>query len=306
MQTYNQERKRIMKFSEVQLNVASDQAIAGIQKHVPAISLFARSFTPNASQQFTGIAVPAFANLSGATTMDANNITSDIWCNGEELQASVVSLEKNISKVYALTDYEAANTDNLYLADAARAIADQVTLEAVKYVMQTTLGDANLSTFAELSDISADAPTTKQGFAGLYNLASEKGANPYDCVVVLNPATFGALLSSMGDSYVYGGPELVRGGFVENLYGFRGVVACPQLASGTKGFIIPWNTLGVVSRWDKPAIDGYSDTWTAVDPKTGFTIGYRVFEHLCRGKAYMGGNVLFGAKILQKGIIKLV
>lgn len=113
-----------MKFSEVQLNVASDQAIAGIQKHVPAISLFARSFTPNASEQFTGIAVPAFANLSGATTMDANNITSDIWSNGEELQASVVSLEKNISKVYGLTDYEAANTDNLYLADGARAIAD--------------------------------------------------------------------------------------------------------------------------------------------------------------------------------------
>lgn len=172
--------------------------------------------------------------------------------------------------------------------------------------MQTTLGDANLSTFAELSDISADAPTTKQGFAGLYNVASEKGANPYDCVAVLNPATFAALLSSMGDSYVYGGPELVRGGFVENLYGFRGVVGCPQLASGTKGFIIPWNCLGVVSRYDKPAIDGYADTWTAVDPKTGFTVGYRVFEDLRRGKAYLGGNVLFGAKILQKGIIKLV
>lgn len=295
-----------MKFSEIQLNVAADQAIAGIQKHVPSIASFARSFNSRPAEQYTGVAVPAFANLSGATTMDANNITSDIWCNGEELQGSVVSLEKNISKVYALTDYEAAATDNLYLADAARAIADQVTLEAVKYVMQTTLADANLSAFAELSDISADAPTSKQGFAGLFNVANEKGANPYDSVLVLNPATFSALLSSMGDSYVYGGPELVRGGTVENLYGFRAVVACPQLAAGTKGFIIPWNCLGVVSRWDKPAIDGYSDTWTAVDPKTGFTIGYRVFEHLCRGKAYIGGNCLFGAKILQKGIIKLV
>lgn len=295
-----------MKFSEIQLNVAADQAIAGIQKHVPAISLFARSFNSRPAEQFTGVAVPAFANLSGASVQDANNLTSDIWCNGEELQGSVVSLNKNISKVYALTDYEAANTDNLYLADASRAIAEQVTLEAVKYVMQTTLGDANLSAFADLSDISADAPTSKAGFAGLFNIASQKGANPYDSVVVLDPATFSALLSSMGDSYVYGGPELVRTGVVEGLYGFRGVVACPQLAAGTKGFIIPWNTLGVVSRWDKPAIDGYSDTWTAVDPKTGFTLGYRVFEHLCKGKAFIGGNVLFGAKILQKGIIKLV
>ena len=113
-----------MKFSEIQLNVAADQAIAGIQKHVPSISLFARSFNSRPAEQYTGVAVPAFANLSGATTMDANNITADIWCNGEELQGSVVSLEKNISKVYSLTDYEAAATDNLYLADGARAIAD--------------------------------------------------------------------------------------------------------------------------------------------------------------------------------------
>lgn len=294
-----------MKFSEIQLNVAADQAIAGIQKHVPAISLFARSFNARPAEKFTGIAVPAFANLSGANIQDANNLTSDIWCAGEELQGAVVSLEKNISKVYALTDYEAAATDNLYLADGARAIADQVTLEAVKYVFENTLADSNLSTVQELTAYTASAPTSKQGFAGLYATASDKGANPYDCVVVLNPATYSALLSSMGDSYVYGGPEMVRSGVVENLYGFRGVVCSPFMPEGKKGFIIPWNTLGVVSRWDKPAIDGYEETWTAVDPKTGFTIGYRIFEHLCKGKAFMGGNVLFGAKILQAGIITL-
>lgn len=294
-----------MKFSEIQLNVAADQAIAGIQKHVPSISLFARSFNSRPAEQFTGVAVPAFSNLSGATVMDANNITSDIWCNGEELQGSVVSLEKNISKVYALTDYEAAATDNLYLADAARAIADQVTLEAVKYVFQNVLADSNLSTVQELTAYTTTAPTAKQGFAGLFATASDCGVNPYDCVLVLNPATYSAMLSSLGDSYVYGGPEMVRSGVVENLYGFRGVVCSPFMPTGKKGFIIPWNTLGVVSRWDRPAIDGYSDTWTAVDPKTGFTVGYRVFEHLCKGKAFVGGNVLFGAKVLQAGIITL-
>ena len=251
------------------------------------------------------MAVPAFANLSGATVSDANNITSDIWCNGEELQGSVVSLEKNISKVYALTDYEAAATDNLYLADAARAIADQVTLEAVKYVFENTLADSNLSTVQDLTAYTDTAPTTKQGFADLFATASDKGLNPYDCVAVLDAGTFSKLLGTLGDSYVYGGPELVRSGVVENLYGFRGVVMSPFMPSGTKGYIIPWNSLGVVSRYDRPAIDGYSDTWTAIDPKTGFTVGYRVFEHLCRGKAYVGGNVLFGARVLQKGIITL-
>lgn len=168
-----------------------------------------------------------------------------------------------------------------------------------------TLADSNLSTVQTLSDYTETAPTTKAGFAGLFAIAGDKGLNPYDCVVVLNNATYASLLSSMGDSYVYGGPELVRSGVVENLYGFRGVVNSPFMPAGKKGFIIPWNSLGVVSRWDKPAIDGYEETWTAVDPKTGFTVGYRVFEHLCKGKAYIGGNCLFGAKILQKGIITL-
>lgn len=217
----------------------------------------------------------------------------------------MVSLEKNISKVYGLTDYEAAATDNLYLADGARAIAEQVTLEAVKYTFETVLAESNLSTVQDITEYTASAPTSKAGFAGLFAVASSKGANPYDCVAVLDPVTYAGMLSTLGDSYVYGGPEMVRAGVVENLYGLRGVVCSPFMPTGIKGYVIPWNCLGVVSRWDKPAVDGYADTWTATDPKTGATIGYRIFEHLCRGKAYMGGNMLFGAKVLQKGIITL-
>ena len=293
-----------MKFSEIQINVASDQAIQGIQKHVPAISLFARSFTPRAGEQYNGVAVPAFANLSGATSQDANNLTSDIWSDGEELQGAVVPLQKNISKVYALTDLEAANTDNLYLADGARAIADQVTLEAVKYVFTEVLADSNLSTVQTLSDYTETAPTTKGGFASLFATASDAGLNPYDCVVVLNPTTYAALLSTM-DYNILGGVEAVRSGVVDSIYGFRGCVCSPFMPTGKKGFVVPFNCLGVVSRWDKPAIDGYADTWTAIDPKTGFTVGYRIYESLGKGKAFIGGNVLFGAKVLQKGIITL-
>ncbi len=56
-----------MKFSEIQLHVAAETAIAAVQKHVPSISLFARSFTARPAEKFTGVAVPIFANLSGAT-----------------------------------------------------------------------------------------------------------------------------------------------------------------------------------------------------------------------------------------------
>lgn len=295
------------KFSEIQLNVASDQAIAGIQKHVPSIASFARSFSSAAGSPFNGIALPIFANLSGVSNQSANSMADGTWCNGEELEGAVVTLDKHISKVYKMSDYTAQSVgDNLYLADASRAIAEQVTLEAVKSVFTVTLGDANLSTVETLSDYTATAPTAKQGFAGLFATASEKGLNPYDTVAVLDAPTFAACLSSLGDSAIYGGPEAVRNGVFENgPYGFKTVVMCPFLASGTKGFLIPYDSIGVASRYDAPAIDGYAETWSAVDPKTGFTISYRVFEHLCNGAAYIGGSTLFGAKILQKGIVKL-
>lgn len=296
-----------MKFSEIQLNVAADQAISGIQKHIPAISLFARSFSSQAGEQFNGVAVPVFANDDGAKVQDATNPATDVWGNGEALNGAVIGLNKNISKVYTLTDLEASAADNLYLADGARAIADQLTMAACKYVFAETLKDSNLEAVLgedALSSCTATAPSDKAGFAGLFATASDAGLNPYDCVLALNATKFAALMGAL-DSSVYGGPDAVRNGVIEGLYGFRGVVMSPFLNTGVKGYIIPYNCLGCVSRWDKPAIDGYSDVWTAVDPKTGFTVGYRVYEDLASGKAFIGGNILFGAKVLQRGIIKL-
>lgn len=286
------------KFSEIQLNVAADQAAIAVQKHVPKISLFAKSFSDGVGQPFNGIAVPVFANLSGVADV-APNAIEDKYCNGEQLEGTVIPLDKQFIKSYALTDYEVGSTDKLYLVDGARAIADQLGLAVANYVFGNVLSSADIT-------LSASTPTAKQGFADLFASAADNGINPYDTVVALNPTTFAKLLGSL-DSYVYGGPEAVRDGVVPGLYGFRGVVVAPTLPAGVNGFLIDWESIGVVSRWNRPAIEGYQAVFNATDEKTGMTIGYRVFEHLCRGTAYIAGDILFGAKILQpKGIIKLV
>ena len=77
------------------------------------------------------------------------------------------------------------------------------------------------------------------------------------------------------------------------------------LPSGVKGAIIPYNTVGIISRLNTPAINGYVDTFTA-ETSDGFGVQFRVFENLCSGKAILAGDVLVGAKILQDGIIRLV
>ena len=287
------------KFADIQLTVASEQAIAGIQKHVPKISLFAKSFSGRAGSPYNAVAVPVFANLSGVADVDYKDPTVDKYCSGEQLEGQMIPLNKQFVKSYALTDYEVGSTDSLYLADGARAIADQLTLEVANYVFGTVLSSAEIT-------VSASTPSTKAGFAGLLAATANAGANPYDCVVALNANTYSTLLGTL-DSYVYGGPEAVRDGVVPGLYGFRGVVLAPTMPADINGFIIPWESIGVVSRWNKPAVDGYEATWVATDDKTGFSIGYRVFEHLCRGTAYIAGDVLCGAKLLAPSkIVKLV
>jgi hypothetical protein len=288
-----------MNFSQIQLNVASESAIMGIQKHVPKISLFAKSFTGRPGQPYNGVAIPLFANLSGVSTYDPNS-AEDKYCEGETLQGAVIPLNKLTVKSYTLTDYEVGSTDNLYLADGARAMAEQAVLDIANKIFTGTdaLGSSEITA-------TTSTPSTKAGFAGLFGAAANAGANPYDCVVALNATTFSTLLGTL-DSYVYGGPEAIRDGVVPGLYGFRGVVVAPSLPEGVNGFIIPWESIGVASRWNKAAVDGYDAQWTATDPKTGFTVGFRVFEHLCSGTAKMAADVLWGVKLIQPSkIVKI-
>lgn len=300
-----------MKFSEIQINAASDRAIAGIQKHVPKISLFANSFSGRPGQAYNGVAVPIFQNLTtGSKTVITQgvsaNLLTDKYCSGEQMNGATIPLDRLFVKSYALTDYEVGATDNLYLADGAGAIADQLGHDVADYVFRTVL-DTNAS--IQNAGVAITALDNKAAFANLFATAAENDMNPYDCVLALDAPLFASLLGSL-DSYVYGGPEAIRDGVIPGLYGFRGVVCMPKLTdsqgAGTRGFIIQWNSIGVASRWNKPAIDGYDAAWAATDDKTGMPIGFRVFEDKCKGAAMFSGEILFGAKVIQpEGILKI-
>lgn len=292
-----------MNFSETTLNVASESAIMGIQKHIPKINLFAKSFSGRGDRRYNGVAIPIFSNLSGVDTIttlgDGADLLTDKYGIGEALQAQVISLDNLTYKSYGLTDYEVGNVGNDYLADGARAMAEQISLEIANKIFTQVLSGSTAS-------VSATTPTTKAGFAGLFAAAANAGANPYDCVVALDAPTFSTLLGTL-DSYVYGGAEAVRDGVVPGLYGFRGVVVAPSLPTGVNGFIIPWESIGVVNRYNRPAIDGYEATFSATDPHTGFTIGYRIYEDRKKGVEVMAADCLWGAKLIAPNkIVRLV
>ena len=283
-----------MAFSDLQIKVASETAVMGLQKHMASLKYFAKDVKPTADRPFAGVQVPVYS-LSEAAEFDEN---TNNWCGGRnEANGVVVTLDKHLIKSISLDDVSAGETDINFLRDGSQAIADVLGHAANKYVWGL-INSSNVPTQETFNGAS------KTAFANLFKIADHHGENPYECVLALNPENFAKLLSML-DANVYSTDEAIKYGVVEGLYGFKAVVCTSYLPAGTIGAIIPYNTIAIVSRTNKPAVDGYVATWTA-ETEDGFSLGYRVFEHLCYGKMFLGADVLMGAKIVQDGIVRLV
>lgn len=294
-----------MAFSDIAIKKASEAAIFGLQRHMGKFSLFAHNFSPAAGSQYSGIQIPVYDLTAAADFAEGTND----YCNGaDSVDGAVITLDKHFVKSIALPDTGIGVTEGDYagaangeaelnfIADGSKAIADVLGTAANKYVFgQFTATNVTKS---------ADMPTTKAGFAGLMKICDDNGVDPYDCTLVLDPANYGSLLATL-DANVYGTADAIKNGYIEGIYGFKGVVMSGYLPEGVKGVIIPRDTFGIVTRVNTPAVNGYVNTWTAEDGN-GVAIGMRVFENLCAGKALLAGDMLFGAKILQDKAIRLV
>ena len=284
-----------MAYSDLQLKVAAETAIMGIQKHMGALKEFAHDFKELSDRKGAAIAVPVY-NLSAAAEFDE---ATNNWCSGtNEIDGVTVNLDKHFIKSIALNDVQNAEADVNFLRDGAQAIAEVLAHAANKYVFGL-MTDTNLPLSASFDG------SSKAVFANLFKIADDNGLNPYECVVALTPEYFAKALSYL-DSNVYGGSEAIRTGVIPGLYGFSSVICTSYLPNSAKGVIIKKDAIGIASRVNSPVIDGYAATWTAASPD-GIAIGFRAFEHLCFGKAYLGGDILFGARVLQtNGGVRLV
>ena len=280
-----------MALSDLQLKVASETAVLGIKKHMAPLSFFAHNFKELEDRPGAAIAVPVY-NLSAAAEYSSENN----WGTTEDINGVTVTLDKHFIKSVGLDDVTASEGDINFLKDGTQAIVD-VLGHAVNAYAFGLINATNVPVSAEVS------LSSKAAFAQLFATANSNGVNPYESVLVLDPANFAALLGTQ-DALVRGTDDAVKYGVVEGLYGFRGVV-CSSNLSGCNGAIIPYGSFGVAARVNAPAIQGYTSTFTAVDDN-GLAIGFRTYENLAEGKAILGGDILFGAKILQSGIIRLV
>lgn len=276
-----------MAFNDLQLKVAAETAIMGLQPHMASLKYFAHNFKELEDRKGSAIAVPVYSLTDAAEfDTDTNN-----WGSGaNEIQGEVLNLEKHLIKSIALDDVAANTTEVNFLRDGTKAIVDVIAHGANKYVYGM-INETNCPTSAAFTG------SDKTAFANLFKIASDNGINPYEAVVVLTPEYYSKVLSFL-DAVVYSNDQAVKYGVVEGLYGFRAVIASSYLPAGVKGAIIPYQCVGIASRINKPAVDGYVNTWTATT-EDGFALGFRVYEDLAKGVARLGADVLMGAKLFQ-------
>ena len=285
-----------MALSDLQLKVASETAVLGIQKYMAPLTKLAHNFKELEGKKGAAIAVPVF-KLDAAAEFNAS---TNNWSNSEDIDGLVVTLDKHFIKSIGIDDVANGDSDVNLLRDGTKAITEVLARAANAY----TFGLINATNVTETAEIPAVASFSKQDAADLFAVADEKGVNPYESTLVLSPRYFAKVLGTT-DALVYGGDDAVKFGVVPGMYGFRDVICTSYLPEGTVGAIVPYGTLGVVSRVNAPAINGYVATFTAQDDN-GLALGFRVHENLSEGRALLGGDVLFGAKILQDGIVRLV
>lgn len=277
-------------FSDLKMKVMSESALQAIYPELVRLQDFAKNYSELEDRPGAAIVIPTY-DLSAAADFDAdsNNYASGV----NEIKAANVQLNKHLVKSVAITDRDLADTGVQFVKDAAAGIASVIGRGLNQYVMGM-FNSTNIPLSAELN------LTTKAGATSLYNLAADNGLDVADSIVVLNPTQFGKLLQHV-DFMQYGGTEAIRYGYVPGFVGFKSVVCSTYLPEGVAGVIVNRNTVGLASRYLAPLAGAYPASWKAVDPNSGFTIGFRLFADLATGTRYLAGEALVGASIFYNG-----
>ena len=279
-------------FSDLKMKVMSESALGAIYPELVKLQDFAHNYSELEDRPGTAIVIPTY-DLSAAA--DFNEESNNYGGGVQEIKSANVQLNKHLVKSVSITDRDIADTGVQFVKDAAAGIASVIGRGLNAYVMGM-FNSTNIPLSASFDVGTKAAPTAHK----LYQIAAENGLDVADSIVILDPENFSNLLGIL-DAYMYNGSEAVRYGYVPGLYGFKSVVCSTYLPEGVNGVIVNRNTVGIASRFLQPLANAYPSTWKAVEPNSGFALGFRLFADLKTGRRYLAGEALVGASIFYNG-----
>jgi hypothetical protein len=272
--------------------VYTDRFIECIELELERISSFSLDFSGDfINQPGESVVVPLVKADAAAEWDDAsNNYIRPV----ATLKDTKVTIDKRPIAGFAISPVQFATFNPTYWEGKARLNARSVGLKVVN-AMFGLVTAANFPT----ENVVTLAGFTKGKVAALRALVAQNGMAPGDCVVVLNPAYFSALLADL-DASVYGGREAILGGRLPGLFGFRDFVEAPNLT--IPGFIAYPSALAGASRLIRPLRTDIYDVFdTSTDDATGFAFNTVVATEIATGKTSMSVESNFGVAVGDAG-----
>lgn len=292
-----------MAFSDLTKEVLSPVAVQTLATLTGKFKYFATNFTPQNAERYSGVQVQVYDLSAGQFVKDTND-----WCDGETPGGLVVPLEYHSIAGIALPDTGIQTSISAGYGETDANVA-QIVKNATVGIINALEKDITKNIYGKFlsGDISLSAhslPALSTMTYAKWGEAVAKAATEFDttdAVMVLDSATFyGGFLPTLPSNIIYNAEDPVQGGIVRNFMGLKAVVCIPNnvLGSSFKGAIIARDALGIVSRYNAPAINGYWDTFK-ITTEDGFTVGFRAFENLCQGEMKFRGDALYGSKFLH-------
>lgn len=315
-----------------ELVFAANTAILKAQRAIAKLTKFATDFTPEAAQPGSTMMIQFFDD---GLASEFNEATNNYSHADGSTSFIPVTFGSHIKKSFAFTpkDYLAVNGSKFWENSgtaAGRAVEIGILLAVSKLFNATLIPTSGQDKQEDAS--SGRVTGTLLDFGAWNEQVFGTGAfdknkvainarqycdaaeiNAGECVLMLTAKAYGEVLASL-DANLYGGPEAIRYGMIEGLYGFDAVMENDLLnktldtstgklvdnGQNLVGVIIPRNAVGIAGRV-LPVLNPklYEEVGTVTDEHSGLTMQFRRGGAWETDRSVMTCEALFGAKLLQ-------
>lgn len=280
------------------LVAGADKCILAARPFLEFVKLFSTNFKAEGSERYAGIAVNVLSAASenfgpGAGYTHATNT----------IKPATVTLDAHRKSTFTIGDKDALTNE---LAPCWSEMGPKAGEAIAKYAVQTIMGlltygnrtaSITQATYAALAD-----------FTAIWGKVMAAGYDPRQCVLILTPTAYAALLASL-PAYVIGDDQILRSAMIGEFLGFKAVVPSPNAAVASAadanngiGFVVPEGAIAVADRVVVPVKEGGNliEFGTITDDATGFAFGTRAVVDADQGTLSYSVDCLFGAALSKQ------
>jgi hypothetical protein len=286
--------------SNAGLVAAADKCILALKPFVEFTKLFSTNYAPVNGEKFSAIAVEVLSSDSE----DFDPSTGKNYCHStNKVAPATVALQSHRKSTYTISDRNAIENE---LAPCWAKFGPKAAEAVGKYAVQSIMSLLTYS--AATAQITQATYASLADFTAIWGKALALGLDPRQCVLILSPGAYAALLSVL-PAYVIGDDRILRSAMIGEFLGWKAVVPSPnaslESASGTNngyGFIVPEGAIATANRIVTPVREGGNliEFGTITDEATGFSFGQRVVIDADQGTCSWSVDCLFGKALTKQ------